>query len=79
MKKDIVKEIESRYTDRANPRRGYHDSEDIVTFAGGTEDEQQAFMEQLRKDKADGNMWAYGPQKLRENVWRVNYGYDSGD
>ncbi len=76
---DIIKQIEDRYTSRANPRRGYHDSERIVTFSAGTEDEQLEKMTQIRKDLADGNMWCYGPEKVQPNVWRINYGYDSGD
>jgi hypothetical protein len=76
---DIIKSIESRYTSRANPRRGYHDSESIVTFSGGTEAEQRKVMEDMRDQKAKENMWSCGPQKLDENVWRINYGYDSGD
>jgi predicted GIY-YIG superfamily endonuclease len=76
---NIIKSIKCGYTSRANPRRGYHDSEDIVTFSGGTEEEQLVVMEQIRTQRAANNMWANAPKMLKENVWRINYGYDSGD
>lgn len=76
---DLIEKIESRYTDRANPRRGYHDSEDIVTFKGGTEEEQRKIVEEMSAEHAKNNMWAYAPKKIADNVWRINYGYDSGD
>lgn len=76
---DLIQEIKDRYTKRANPRRGYHDSEVVVTFNGGTESEQKAVMVEMQKKKAKNNMWAYPPKKVAENTWRINYGFDSGD
>ncbi len=29
--------------------------------------------------RAKENMWCYEPKKIKENTWRLNYGYDSGD
>jgi hypothetical protein len=78
-KKDIIKSIESGYTSRANPRRGYHDSHRTVTFEGGTEDEQRAVMDEMRTELEPGNMWCGSPQKVKPDVWSINYGYDSGD
>lgn len=68
-----------RYTNSANLRRGYHDCEYIATFENGTENEQLAKMQEIQEDLAKNNMWAYKPEKIRDNVWRINYGFDSGD
>jgi hypothetical protein len=76
---NIIQEIKTHYTSRAKPNRGYHDSEDIITFSGGTEDEQRAVMNNIQKEKAKVNMWSYPPVKVKENTWSINYGFDSGD
>lgn len=76
---DIIKSIEDRDAPNANPRRGYHASEFVVTFQGGTPNEQLAVMEKIQAEKAKHNMWAYKPQNIGVNVWMVSYGFDSGD
>lgn len=79
MEKSIIQSIKSEYTSRAKPMRGYHDSERIVTFNGGTDEEQKAVMDKMREELAPQNMWCGSPKKVEPNVWSINYGYDSGD
>lgn len=72
--------IEERYTTIAQPSRGYHDSEMFVTFHDRVPQERQAAtMERMRAEKAATNMWTTTPKQVRQNVWRINFGYDSGD
>lgn len=75
----MIKNIEKRYTESANPWRGFHDFEQIVTFNDSSYDEQLAEMKRMRQDLRIKNMWVYDPVQLRENVWLINFGYDSGD
>lgn len=76
---DIILKIEDRYTSQANPRRGFHDSERIVTFDHGDAFEQLAKMQVMHAELKPRNMWCYAPEKIAENVWRIRYGFDSGD
>ena len=77
---DIIENIQQSYTERANPRRGYHDSYYTVIFkADSTEEAQKTKMLEIQKDLGKKNMWAYAPVKCGINTWRINYGYDSGD
>jgi len=77
-----MKLIRNGYSDRANPSRGYHDSEAILEFeADSGEDES------YREGAKAAVLALYGPPA---NMWCsvieftqtrlvVKYGYDSGD
>jgi hypothetical protein len=36
-------------------------------------------MDEMRTELEPGNMWCGSPQKVKPDVWSINYGYDSGD
>ncbi len=72
------------YSKQANPRRGYHDYEVIINFETGedgsslTEEGQKRYVSHIAQLFKD-NMWCHGPTKVGDNMWKINYGYDSGD
>ena len=68
----------TKYSDRANPRRGYHDFITVVEFDSGTEEEQRIKVTECYQRETMNDMWASQPVKVRDNVWQFEHGYDSG-
>lgn len=75
--------VNSGYTSRARPSRGYHDCFTTVTFAPseGTEPQRQDFLAARRSELVKHNQWcsAWRPADEAGNAFTITYGYDSGD